>query len=250
MNHGENRERRHNGAQDQQTEDRHRQAPPRHSIPTKPPVRSGAVWGPIAGVGLLALLVMVGVWRHIHERRQQEEFAKQTTQLAVNVVTAQRDRKPKELVLPGTFQAFQETTIYPRANGYVKTWNVDIGDNVRAGQLLAEIETPEVDQQLAQAKANYDIAKVTADRWRDLAAKKVVAAQENDEKQKAAEAARANLPADLENLVARATGAVRKVHEAVAKKLQPPGAQKAKPQGTTKKHSSRKSGSLLPNLFE
>ena len=193
MNHGENRERRHNGAQDQQTEDRHRQAPPRHSIPTKPPVRSGAVWGPIAGVGLLALLVMVGVWRHIQERRQQEEFAKQTSQLAVNVVTAQRDRKPKELVLPGTFQAFQETTIYPRANGYVKTWNVDIGDNVRAGQLLAEIETPEVDQQLAQAKANYDIAKVTADRWRDLAAKKVVAAQENDEKQKAAEAARANL---------------------------------------------------------
>jgi len=70
---------------------------------------------------------------------------------------------------------------------------VDIGDNVKEGQLLAEIETPEVDQQLAQAKANYDIAKVTADRWRDLVEKKVVSAQENDEKQKAAEAARANL---------------------------------------------------------
>src|SRR5207253_4410789 len=80
-----------------------------------------------------------------------------------------------------------------RANGYVKSWKVDIGDNVKEGQLLAEIETPEVDQQLAQAKANYDIAKVTADRWRDLVAKKVVSAQENDEKQKAAEAARANL---------------------------------------------------------
>ena len=86
------------------------------------------------------------------------------------MVNAQRDRKPKELILPGTFQAFQETTIYPRANGYVKSWKADIGDNVKEGQLLAEIETPEVDQQLAQAKANYDIAKVTADRWRDLAA--------------------------------------------------------------------------------
>src|SRR5207247_2045094 len=95
--------------------------------------------------------------------------------------------------VPATFQAFQETTIYPRANGYVKSWKADIGDNMKEGQLRAESETPEVDQQLAQSKANYDIAKVTADRWRDLVAKKVVSAQENDEKQKAAEAARANL---------------------------------------------------------
>jgi RND family efflux transporter MFP subunit len=151
------------------------------------------VWGPIAAVALLTVLVIVGVWHRVQERRQEVAFTKQATQLEVNVVNAQRDRKPKELILPGTFQAFQETTIYPRANGYVKTWKVDIGDNVKEGQLLAEIETPEVDQQLAQAKANYDIAKVTADRWRDLVEKKVVSAQENDEKQKAAEAARANL---------------------------------------------------------
>src|SRR6266496_3866521 len=156
-------------------------------------MRSVAVWGPIAAVTGLAFLVTIGVWRRVQERGQEKAFTRQATQLEVNVVNAQRDRKPKELILPGTFQAFQETTIYPRANGYVKSWKADIGDNVKEGQLLAEIETPEVDQQLAQAKANYDIAKVTADRWRDLVAKKVVSAQENDEKQKAAEAARANL---------------------------------------------------------
>jgi RND family efflux transporter MFP subunit len=206
MNQTKHRRHRHNGQgrarragaqdaedrSDRDEQDRHARTPP-GGVPTHPPVRSVAVWGPIVAVTLLAFLVTIGVWRRVHERGQEKAFTKQATQFEVNVVNAQRDRKPKELILPGTFQAFQETTIYPRANGYVKSWKADIGDNVKEGQLLAEIETPEVDQQLAQAKANYDIAKVTADRWRDLVAKKVVSAQENDEKQKAAEAARANL---------------------------------------------------------
>jgi len=155
-------------------------------------VRSVAVWGPIAAVTLLALLVTIGVWRRVHERGQEKAFTKQATQIEVNVVSAQRDRKPKELILPGTFQAFKETTIYPRSNGYVKSWKADIGDNVKEGQLLAEIETPEVDQQLAQAKASYEIAKVTADRWRDLVGKKVVSKQEYDQNEKAYEGAKAN----------------------------------------------------------
>src|SRR5213080_203393 len=192
MNQTKHRKRRHDGAEDGHTEDRDVRTP-QPGVPTRPPVRSVAVWGPIAAVTVLAFLVTIGVWRQVHERGQEKAFTKQAAQLEVNVVSAQRDRKPKELILPGTFQAFKETTIYPRSNGYVKSWKIDIGDNVKEGQLLAEIETPEVDQQLAQAKANYDIAKVTADRWRDLVAKKVVSAQENDEKQKAAEAARANL---------------------------------------------------------
>jgi membrane fusion protein, multidrug efflux system len=74
----------------------------------------------------------------------------------------------------------------------VKDWKVDIGDNVKEGQLLAEIETPELDQQVAQAKASNDIAKITADRWRDLVAKKVVSKQEYDQNEKAYEGARAN----------------------------------------------------------
>jgi len=165
---------------------------PQRGAPTHPPVRSVAVWGPIAAVTVLALVVTIGVWRRVQERGQEKAFTKQATQLEVNVVSAQRDRKPKDLILPGTFQAFKETTIYPRANGYVKSWKTDIGDNVKEGQLLAEIETPEVDQQLAQAKASYEIAKVTADRWRDLVGKKVVSKQEYDQNEKAYEGAKAN----------------------------------------------------------
>ena len=158
-----------------------------------PPVRSIAVWGPIAAVTLLAILIIFGAWRRISQRHDQTDFVQRTTQIQVNVATAQRDAKPKELVLPGTFQAFNQTTIFPRSNGYVKSWKVDIGDNVQAGQLLAEIETPEVDQQLAQARAQEEIAKLTADRWRDLVQKKVVSKQEYDQNEKAYEAAKANL---------------------------------------------------------
>src|SRR5438477_6340530 len=161
--------------------------------PRHPPMRNVAIWGPIAIVTILAILVMIGAWRRINQRHDQQNFAQRTTQVEVNVATAQRDSKPKELILPGTFQAFNQTTIFPRSNGYVKSWKVDIGDNVHAGQLLAEIATPEVDQQLAQARAQEEIAKVTADRWRDLVEKKVVSKQEYDQNEKAYEAANANL---------------------------------------------------------
>src|SRR5205085_2256775 len=77
-----------------------------------PPMRSTAVWGPIAAVTALAILAIIGVWHRVSERHDEKNFVQRTTQLAVNVVTAQRDATPKELVLPGTFQAFNETTIY------------------------------------------------------------------------------------------------------------------------------------------
>jgi RND family efflux transporter MFP subunit len=172
------------GTRDRRTEPR---------TPLRPPMRSTAVWGPIAAVTVLAILVIIGVWHRISQRHDQENFAQRTTQLEVNVATAQRDSKPKELILPGTFQAFNQTTIFPRSNGYVESWKVDIGDYVQAGQLLAEIATPEVDQQLAQARAQEEIAKLTADRWRDLLDKKVVSKQEYDQNEKAYEAANANL---------------------------------------------------------
>jgi RND family efflux transporter MFP subunit len=180
------------GAQDRQSsrpEDRH--ATPH--TPLHPPMQSVAVWGPIAAVTVLAILVILGTWRHVSQRNEQKDFVQQTTQIAVNVATATRDSKPKELILPGTIQAFTQTTIFPRSNGYVKNWKVDIGDNVQTGQLLAEISTPEVDQQLAQARAQEEIAKVTADRWRDLVQKNVVSKQEYDQNEKAYEAAKANL---------------------------------------------------------
>jgi RND family efflux transporter MFP subunit len=186
----------HNGHGEHAVEDRIATArasgAPERGVPTHPPVRSIAVWGPIAAASVLVLFVLIGAWRHVRGHNEQERFAQQINKVTVDVVNAQRDEKPKELILPGTFQAFKETTIFARANGYVKDWKVDIGDNVKEGQLLAEIETPELDQQVAQAKASNDIAKITADRWRDLVAKKVVSKQEYDQNEKAYEGAKAN----------------------------------------------------------
>jgi RND family efflux transporter MFP subunit len=193
----------HNGHGEHAVEDRHHGVsgesrhgaarPAEQGAPTHPPVRSVAVWGPIAAAGVLALFVVIGAWRHVRSHNEQERFAQQINRLTVDVVNAQRDERPKDLILPGNFQAIKQTTIYPRSNGYVETWKADIGDNVQAGQLLAEIATPEVDQQLAQARAQEEIAKVTADRWRDLVQKNVVSKQEYDQNEKAYEAAKANL---------------------------------------------------------
>src|SRR5437868_7173486 len=193
--------RKHNGHGEHAVEDRIGGAPPEparrgegasRDVPTHPPVRSVAVWGPIAAAGVLVFFVLIGTWRHVRAHNEQERFAQQINKLTVDVVDAQRDEKPKDLMLPGTFQAFKETTIFARANGYVKGWKADIGDNVKEGQLLAELETPELDQQVAQAKASNDIAKITADRWRDLVTKKVVSKQEYDQNEKAYEGAKAN----------------------------------------------------------
>jgi RND family efflux transporter MFP subunit len=119
----------------------------------------------------------------------------------VSVVASQRPvADDANLVLPGSTQAIQETALYARTNGYVRKWNVDIGAKVEAGQLLAEIETPEVDQELnqaranvAQAAANLDLARATLTRWRKLVDQKVVAPQEFDEKKSAADARDADL---------------------------------------------------------
>jgi RND family efflux transporter MFP subunit len=94
-----------------------------------------------------------------------------------------------ELVLPGNIQANYEAPIYARTSGYLKRWLVDIGTPVKAGQLLGEIESPEIDQQLRQAQAdlataeaNQKITDLTAQRWRDLRASDSVSKQEADEK--------------------------------------------------------------------
>jgi membrane fusion protein, multidrug efflux system len=118
----------------------------------------------------------------------------------VNVIAPQRPGNDSNLVLPGSTQAIQETALYARTNGYVKQWNVDIGAKVMAGQLLAEIETPEIDQELNQARANVvqalanaDLAQATLTRWQKLVDQKVVSPQEFDEKKSAADARAADV---------------------------------------------------------
>jgi RND family efflux transporter MFP subunit len=139
---------------------------------------------------VLVLLIAIGVWRHVSNNRAQQQFAQENSQTVVNVQTAHRNTKPVELVLPGSVQAFQATTLYARSNGYLAKWLVDIGDNVTQGQTLAIIETPDLDQQLRQAegnlnqaKANAQLAHDTAVRWQQLFAQKVVSAQDNDQQQ-------------------------------------------------------------------
>lgn len=125
----------------------------------------------------------------------------------VSVVTTQRPDGAANLVLPGSTQAIQETAIYARTNGYVRQWFVDIGAKVQAGQLLAEIETPEIDQELNQARAaaqqaaaNLELARATLKRWDYLLQKKVVSAQEFDEKKAGSDARQADVTAAQANV--------------------------------------------------
>ena len=108
---------------------------------------------------------------------------------SVVVVHPQPSGMTEEVVLPGNIQAFTDTPIYARTNGYLKSWTVDIGAHVKSGQLLAEIETPEVDQQLSQARAdvataeaNLALAQSTAVRYENLLKSDSVSKQETDEK--------------------------------------------------------------------
>ena len=167
------------------------------------PERRIAIWGPLLIVLALALILIAGIWRHIAQERAQKHFAVQMGKTSVDVVNVKADSKPHELWLPGSIVANLETTIFARANGYVAKWLVDIGDRVKTGQVLAELETPDLDQQLQnargnlqQSQANNDLAQVTAQRWQQLAQKLVVSKEDNDTRQSNYQAAAATLAAN------------------------------------------------------
>ena len=151
----------------------------------------------------LAAMVVAGiVYRGISTRvRATSALTVQTQEMAVptvSVIQPKRGASSEEIVLPGNIQAFIDAPIYARTNGYLKRWYVDIGARVKAGQLLAEIDTPEIDQQLQQARAdlataeaNYQLAKTTAARYQYLLETDSVAKQDvenavaNDQAKKA-----------------------------------------------------------------
>src|SRR5712672_4105836 len=141
-----------------------------------------------ASLAVLAVLIYSG----IHSRAVAESRLTQRTQEAavatVTVVFPKEGAPTQEIVLPGNTQAFSDAPIYARTSGYLKRWYFDIGAHIQKGQLLAEIETPEVDQQLQQAQAeldtaqaNLNIAKITANRWLDLVSTGSVSQQETDQ---------------------------------------------------------------------
>ncbi len=140
------------------------------------------------GVAALLVLIWAGVTAHYASAKLKEVTE---TAAVVTVATTKPAAQDglAELILPGNIQANYEAPIYARTSGYLKRWLVDIGTPVKAGQLLAEIESPEVDQQLRQAEAdlataeaNQKIADLTAQRWRDLRSTDSVSKQEADEK--------------------------------------------------------------------
>jgi RND family efflux transporter MFP subunit len=144
--------------------------------------------------GLAATVLVLGfvIYSGIHERAQAESSLGASTERAavptVNVVEPSSAGLSQEIVLPGNTQAFNDTPIYARTSGYLKHWYVDIGAHVKQGQLLADIDTPEVDQQLEQARAdlknaqaNEQLAQITAARWQNLLKTNSVSKQETDQ---------------------------------------------------------------------
>jgi RND family efflux transporter MFP subunit len=145
-------------------------------------------------IGLIALaiaaaVVVVGVIGRVHADQGQRVWNKDQQVPTVALVQAKADTAPATLTLPAQLQAYESAGIRSRVSGYLKDWKVDIGSEVKKGQLLAEVDTPDLDQQLAQAradlataKANQVLSQSTEARWKNLLAKDAVSQQEYDEK--------------------------------------------------------------------
>ncbi len=162
-----------------------------HTAP--PRARGGFRAGALSWVALAVLLLAALFYSGISARAKADAALKQGTLEAsiptVSVVQPKHGAAVEEVSLPGNVRAYTDAPIYARTSGYLKKWYVDIGAHVKTGQLLAEIETPEVEQQLQQAKsdlataeANYTLAQSTAERWKELVATDSVSKQETDEK--------------------------------------------------------------------
>jgi RND family efflux transporter MFP subunit len=156
--------------------------------PEPPAVSRGVLLTLVVVLLLVAVIVgVVGVVQRVHAKSAIEDYTDANAPPPVALVKPTMEQSAREIVLPGNIQAFTMAPIYARTTGYVKVWYHDIGSHVKKGDLLAVIETPELDQQLAQANAdvataqsNAAIAKVTADRYQGLIAENAVSQQDTD----------------------------------------------------------------------
>ena len=185
----------------QPVEESHHAAPqvtPPPELPPAPP-RTAI----IVVVLVVVVLALSGAASMFSRIRAGHALAKETEIDAVATVTVVHpiaEKPDEELVLPATLQAYEESPIHARTSGYLLRWYKDIGSRVNKGDLLAEIDTPEVDQELSQARANRqqvvaqrDIAKISADRWQNLRKTDSVSEQEADTQSSAYQQAVANL---------------------------------------------------------
>jgi multidrug efflux system membrane fusion protein len=171
--------------------------------PDLPPAPTGRA-KMLVGLALMILLV-AGVVTFLTRRSETSALAKETDAAAiptVAVVQPTRETEDNELVLPGNLQAYIESPIFARTNGYLLRWTKDMGSKVEKGELLASIDTPEVDQELSQARAAREqiraalgLAKISADRWANLRKSDSVSQQEADQQASGYVQAQANVAA-------------------------------------------------------
>ncbi len=188
--------------------------------PAEPARPAAHVWRWLSIFLILAALgIVYVVYSGITARAKANTMLEKTTAdesiRTVSVVRPQATGQAQQVVLPGNMQAYVDTPVWARASGYIKAWHVDIGTRVKRGQLLAEIEAPEVEQQLQQAKenlatsqANLKLSQITAERYTGLFKQDSVAKQDVDNavqdaaaKSSTVNAAKANV-ARLEQMVA------------------------------------------------
>jgi RND family efflux transporter MFP subunit len=164
----------------------------------------------VYGLGALTAAVVVAVYGVVDRSWSEDSLAQLTVREAVpvvDVIQPERGVAGEQMTLPGTVQAYFQAPIYARVSGYLNMWYKDIGAPVTTGELLATIETPDLDQELAQAKAdlavaeaNYRLAQVTAERWQKLVKSDAVSVQEVDVKAGDAAAKQASVTAAQANV--------------------------------------------------
>ena len=174
------------------------QKPP--EVPPAPPRKALMI------VGVLVLVLLIAgaltLWSHMSHERALAKETEIDTVPTVAVVYPVSEKPDEDLVLPGSLQAYEESPIYARTSGYLVRWYKDIGSRVTKGELLAKIDTPEVDQELNQTRAarlqivaQMDLAKISADRWENLRKTDSVSAQEADQQTSGYKQSQANLAA-------------------------------------------------------
>jgi membrane fusion protein, multidrug efflux system len=186
----------------QSTESQHTppQVTPPPELPAAPPRK--AVFMVVLVVLVLALSGAASMFSRFRAERALAKEADIDSVATVDVVHPTAEKPDEELVLPASLQAYEESPIYARTNGYLLKWYKDIGSRVSQGELLADIDTPEVDQELLQARgvrqqaaAQMDIAKISAERWQNLRKTDSVSQQETDTQTSTYTQAIANLAA-------------------------------------------------------
>ncbi len=159
------------------------------------------------GAATLAFAIHGGITTRVAAESSLAQSTEDAAIPIVNVIHPKPGAPLEELILPGNTQAFSDTPIFARTSGYLRRWYFDIGAHVKRGDLLAEIETPEIDKQLQQARAdletaqaNHHLAETTAARWQSLLESDSVSKQETDEKLAGLSASKATVDSNASNV--------------------------------------------------